>query len=121
MVLTGRQLRATPDTTLVFWQIVGALLAGAALAPWGWVAPGALDAGLLGLLGVIAMLAHVCVNRALKLAPAAAVAPYQYTLLPWAVLLGWLFFADRPHPATLAGAAVIVAAGLALALGERRT
>lgn len=119
MILTGRQLRGTPDTTLVFWQIAGALAAGLALAPWGWTPPGALDAGLLGLLGLIAMLAHVCVNRALKLAPAATVAPFQYTLLPWAVVLGWLFFADRPHPATLLGAAVIVAAGLALALSER--
>lgn len=120
MVLTGRQLRGTPDTTLVFWQTAGALLAGLLLAPWGWTGPGALDAGLLGLLGVIAMLAHLCVNRALKLAPAAVVAPFQYTLLPWAVVLGWTFFGDRPHPATLLGAAVIVAAGLALALGERR-
>lgn len=114
MVLTGRQLRGTPDTTLVVWQIMGVLLAGAALAPWAWVPPTTPDLLLLGLLGVVAMLAHVCVNRALKLAPAAAVAPLQYTLLPWAVLLGWMFFGDPPRLAMLLGAAVIVAAGLTL-------
>lgn len=114
MVLTGRQLRGTPDTVLVFWQICGALAAGAALASWAWVAPTPMDFALLGLLGVVAMLAHVCVNRALKLAPAAVVAPFQYTLLPWAVLLGWMFFGDLPRLAMLLGAGVIVAAGLFL-------
>lgn len=119
MVLTGRQLRGTPDTALVFWQICGALLAGAVLAPWAWVRPSPPDLLLLGLLGVVAMLAHVCVNRALKLAPAALVAPFQYTLLPWAVLLGWLFFGDVPRLAMLLGASVIVAAGLLIVLRER--
>ncbi len=121
MVLTGRQLRGTPDTTLVFWQICGVLLAGAMLAPWAWVPPSGPDSALLGLLGVVAMLAHVCVNRALKLAPAAVVAPFQYTLLPWAVLLGWMFFGDLPRPAMLLGAALIIIAGLAMLLRERKS
>ena len=119
MVLTGRQLRGTPDTTLVFWQLCGSLAAGLALAPWNWTAPSGLDLGLLGLLGVVAMLAHVCVNRALKLGDAALMAPFQYTLLPWAVILGWLFFGDVPHSAMLLGGGVIVAAGLVIVARER--
>jgi drug/metabolite transporter (DMT)-like permease len=118
MVLTGRQLRGTPDTTLAFWQICGSLVAGLALAPGRWTAPTPPDLALLGLLGLIAMLAHLCMNRSLKLAPAALAAPFQYTLLLWAVVLGWLVFGDVPRPATLLGAAVIVAAGLALLLRE---
>jgi drug/metabolite transporter (DMT)-like permease len=120
MVVTGRTLRGTPDTALVFWQTVGAALAGALAAPWGWTPPGALDAALLALLGVVAMVAHICVTRALKLADAALVAPLQYTLLPWAALFGWLFFGDVPGPAVLAGALFIVVAGLVLLLAERR-
>ncbi len=118
MVVTGRQLRGTPDTTLVFWQTVGSLLAGVLLAPWAWTPPSAPDLLLLGLLGVVALLAHVCVNRALKLAAAPLVAPFQYTLLPWAVLLGWLFFGDVPRASMLLGASVIVAAGLLIVLRE---
>jgi drug/metabolite transporter (DMT)-like permease len=121
MVLTGRQLRGTSDTTLVTWQLCGALAAGLAFAPWGWAPPTGLDLALLGLLGVVAMLAHVCVNRALKLADATTVAPFQYTLLPWAVILGWLFFGDAPRPAMLAGGAVIVMAGLVIFFRERVT
>ncbi len=120
MMITGRTLRGTPDTALVFWQLVGALLAGLVLAPAGWVAPTAADWGLLALLGVVAMAAHLCVVRALKLADAAVVAPMQYTLLLWAVILGWLIFGDVPRAMMLAGAAIIVAAGLFIFLRERR-
>ncbi|MFN3937531.1 MAG: DMT family transporter [Gemmobacter sp.] len=119
LMLSGRALRGTPDQTLVFWQTMGALIAGAVLAPFGWVKPTLLDFGLLALLGIVAMAAHVMVNRALKLADAAVVAPFQYTLLLWAVILGWIFFGDVPRPMMLAGAAVIVAAGLFIFFRER--
>ena len=119
MMITGRALRGVPDVSLVFWQSAGALAAGAALAPLGWVPPSARDAALLALLGVVALGAHVLVNRSLKLAPASVVTPFQYTLLLWAVVFGYLVFGDVPGPATLAGAAIIVGAGLFIAHRER--
>jgi drug/metabolite transporter (DMT)-like permease len=119
MMLSGRALRGTPDTTLVFWQIVGAGLFGVVTAPFGWVTPTAVDLALLGLLGVVAMVAHMLVNRALKLADAAVVAPFQYTLLFWAVIFGFIVFGDIPRPAMLVGAAIIVAAGLFIFFRER--
>lgn len=120
MMITGRTLRGTPDTALVFWQLVGAALAGAVFAPLAWTEPSGLDWTLLALLGIVAMGAHLCVTRALKLADAALVAPLQYTLLPWAMILGWLAFGDVPRPAMLIAAAVIVAAGLSLAWPSRK-
>ena len=120
MIVTGRSLRGTPDMALVFWQLVGAGVAGLIVAPMGWSTPTPLDWSLLALVGVVAMGAHLCVNRALKLADAGLLAPLQYTLLPWAVLLGWLVFADVPRPAMLLGAGIIVVAGLMLVLPERR-
>ena len=119
LMITTRKLRETSDTTLVLGQILGALLFGIVAAPFAWVPPSPRDFALLSLLGVVAMLAHVCVNRSLKLAPASVVSPYQYTLLVWAVLFGYLVFGDVIHPATLAGAVVICAAGLALLVLER--
>jgi drug/metabolite transporter (DMT)-like permease len=119
MVLMARQLRGTPDAALVFWQNTAALVAGMVLAPYGWVTPTPTDFGLLGMLGVVAMTAHVCVTRALKLADAAVVAPLQYTLLPWAVLMGWLFFGDLPRAGMVAGGAVIIGAGLVILLREQ--
>lgn len=116
MMITGRQLRNTPDTVLAFWQIVAAAIGGVI---WvfsvenGWVGlQSNFDLSLLCLLGVVAMLAHVLVNRALKLAPAATVAPLQYTLLLWAVIFGWAFFGDLPERTIIIGAVLIVISGL---------
>ena len=121
MMVTGRQLRGTPDVTLVAWQTLGALLVGLVLLPFGWVTPTVTDTALLALLGIVAMAAHLCVTRSLKLAEASVVVPYQYTLIVWALIFGWFVFGDWPTPAMLAGAALIVVAGMALMVLERRT
>ncbi len=112
MVVQSRQLRGTPDRVLVFWQTVGALFIGAVFAPFDWITPNALDLMMLAALGVISMSAHICIARSVKLAPAAVVAPIQYSLLLWAILFGWLVFGDTPRPSMLVGAAIIIVAGL---------
>lgn len=114
VVVQSRQLRRTPDTVIVFWQTMGALVMGAVLAPWGWVTPTPFDFALLALLGVVAMLAHLCINRSLKYAPAAVVAPVQYTLLLWAILFGWLIWGDVPKPPMIVGGLIIIVAGIFL-------
>ncbi len=112
MVVITRKLGGTSDKVLVLWHTMGTILLGIVVAPFAWTPLSAADFGLLGLLGVVAMTAHLCVNRSLKLAPAALVAPYQYTLLVWAILLGYAVFGDVPTRQMLVGAAIIVAAGL---------
>jgi drug/metabolite transporter (DMT)-like permease len=113
LLVTTRLLGATTgDKVLVLWPIVGALLLGLVVTPFAWVTPTALDMALLGLLGLVSMGGYLCVNRSLKLAPAATVAPYQYTLLVWAIVFGYPVFGDVPTPHMLLGAAIIVAAGL---------
>jgi drug/metabolite transporter (DMT)-like permease len=120
MLLLGRSLRGTPDTTLVFWQIVGAGLAGLVAVSFEWTPVSLRDLVLLALLGVVAMLAHVLVNRALKLADAATVAPLQYTLLFWAILFGWLVFGDVPRVSMLVGSGFIIASGLFIFFREQQ-
>jgi drug/metabolite transporter (DMT)-like permease len=119
-MISTRSLRGSSDTVLVTTQTVAALVFGAALAPLNWIAPPPRDIVLLALLGMVAMLAHVCVNRSLKLAPASTVVPYQYTTIIWAVVFGYLVFGDAPDAWMLVGAAVIIAAGLFIFLRERR-
>ena len=118
VVVQSRQLRSTPDRVLVFWQTIGALVIGAILSPFDWVTPSLADLLMLAALGVVSMTAHLCIARSLKLAPAAVVAPIQYSLLLWAILFGWLVFGDRPQLPMLIGAAVIVIAGLMVVSGR---
>jgi drug/metabolite transporter (DMT)-like permease len=119
LLITTRTLRETDDATLVLGQILGALIFGIVAAPFHWVTPGPVDLIGLLLLGIVSMAAHVCVNRSLKIAPASVVAPYQYTLIVWAIVLGYLAFGDVVGVWTLVGAAIICVAGLALLLLER--
>lgn len=113
IMVLGRSLRETPDRDLVLFQLAAAALAGLALAPFDWqpLQSGG-DLALLFLLGVVATAAHMLVTRALKLADASVVAPLQYSLLVWGVVLGFLFFGDVPAPAMLLGAVLIVGSGL---------
>jgi drug/metabolite transporter (DMT)-like permease len=112
LLVTTRVLRGTADLALVTSQVGTTMVVGGLLAPFGWVAPSATDMALLAFLGIMAMGALTCVNRSLKLAPASVVVPYQYTMILWAVLLGYLVFGDVPQLNVMAGSMIIVLAGL---------
>ena len=117
-MLLGRKLRSTPDTVMVGWQIGGALIASGVILGFDtdtWQPTPPRDLMALCLLGVVAMLAHILVNRSFKHAEAAVVMPYQYSLLVWAIVFGAVFFDDTPRPAMLLGAGLIVASGLFIA------
>ena len=119
MIVT-RTLRGTPDLTMVVWQVAAALVFGMVTAPFSWVPIAGNDAWLMGGLGIAAILAIVCVNRSLKFAPASVVVPYQYSLIVWAVLFGYVVFGDIPNAATLVGAAIIIGAGLFIFFREQQ-
>jgi drug/metabolite transporter (DMT)-like permease len=119
-LLCTRSLRGASNLTLTAWSFVGALLLGLVWAPFAWVTPTLLDFLLIGLLGAVALCAHVCVNHSLKLAPASVVVPYQYTMLLWAIIFGYVVFGDVPAFWMLVGAGIIVLSGLFLFLNEQR-
>lgn len=48
-----------------------------------------------------------------------ASAPFRYSGLVWALILGWLVFGDWPDPVTLLGAGIVVASGLFALWRER--
>jgi len=112
LMVTTRMLRHTADMVLISGQVGATLVFGAAFAPFAWVMPSLRDFLLLSLFGVLSIVALACVNRSLKLAPASVVVPYQYTMIVWAIMLGYMVFGDVPDLFTLAGAAIIIAAGL---------
>jgi drug/metabolite transporter (DMT)-like permease len=112
LMITTRTLRHTSEMVLISGQVGATLVFGIAFAPFGWATPSLRDFLLLSLFGVVSIVALACVNRSLKLAQASVVVPYQYTMIVWAVVLGYLVFGDAPDLFTLAGAAIIIGAGL---------
>jgi drug/metabolite transporter (DMT)-like permease len=47
------------------------------------------------------------------------VVPYQYSMIVWAVMFGFVVFGDVPSWATIVGASIIIGAGLYIFLRER--
>ncbi len=68
--------------------------------------------GSLLFLGVSSGLAHCLFSRAYGLAPISALAPYEYSMLIWGGLCGFLAFGEVPSWSTLAGAAIVACSGL---------
>ncbi len=120
LMLITRSLRATPDIVLASAQFSGTLVFGIVVAPLGWVTPSWSHLGLFFAAGAISVGALLCVNRSLKLAPASTVAPYQYSMILWAVMFGYAVFGDVPQVTTALGAAIIIGAGLYIFLRERQ-
>jgi drug/metabolite transporter (DMT)-like permease len=119
LMLITRHLRATPDIVMATSQFFGTLTLGALMSPFGWVTPSPGSLVLFAVAGLISVSALLCVNRSLKLAPASVVVPYQYSMIVWAIMFGIVVFGDLPSWPTLAGAAVIIGAGLYIFLRER--
>ncbi|MCR9125311.1 MAG: DMT family transporter [Rhodobacteraceae bacterium] len=88
------------------------------LRPWIW--PPAADVPVLLLLGMLSGGIGYCMSQAYRLAAAATVAPFEYTLLLFAAGWGWMFFGELPGPFVVAGAILVIAAGAYVALRADR-
>ncbi|MBC7803063.1 MAG: DMT family transporter, partial [Candidatus Parcubacteria bacterium] len=110
-----------PMTSLVWGAIVGAVLLSTVAPfywktpdqPWHWV--------LLGIIGLCASIGHYLLIKAFDYAGATLLAPFTYTTMIWAVLLGFLVFGHLPDGWSVAGMAVIVASGLFVVSRHRLT
>ena len=99
------------DTTLLYTGTIG-LIMTSIVVPFVWVTPNFIDFCLMGFSGAMALAAHYCLVEGLSRAPAATVQPYNYSMLVWAVLIGYGVWGDLPDLPTLIGAAIIVASGV---------
>ncbi len=78
--------------------------------------PGMVDLALMVLLGTLATAGHFLFTAAYREAPASLLAPVNYLHLVWAGILGWLVFDHVPDGLTIFGIAMVLAAGVAVAI-----
>ena len=121
VTITIRQVGKTEGTqTTVLWFSLLSMAATGAAMPFFAQAH---DAGtwlLLPALGAVGGFSQICLTASLRYAPVPVVVPFDYTQLLWAVLLGWLVFADAAASTTWLGAAIIIASGLYTLYREHR-
>lgn len=108
----------TPETTTLFTAAVGVVCFTAA-APFVWRDPSGAAWLWLVAIGVLGSIGHTLLPAAYRLAPAATLQPFGYTMPVWAALLGWIVFDHIPDRWTIAGGAVVVASGLYAIWRER--
>lgn len=112
MMIT-RLARATDSAvSFAFSTTTFGLLTWGATLPWWGVPPTAGDLVLHALGGTCVGIAIVLLLSGFRLAPAAVVAPFQYTQIIWGVAIGWLLFGDRPTAPMLLGAGIVIGSGL---------
>lgn len=106
-------------TSMVYVGIVGVVLASmVGVFFWQPLAPESLL--LVGAVMVTSTAAHGLMMVALARAPASTLQPFNYVSLPWGIVLSYLVFGHLIDPVALAGAALIVGAGLVVMARERR-
>jgi len=120
--LTTRKIAfgETTMSTLCF-TTAAITVAGLSTWPWGWAPVRAWDLGLMALSGFLQGGAHFCLIDRYRWAEAALLAPFKYTNMIWAVVLGFALWGDVPGTWTLAGAGVVAVSGLYIARRETRS
>jgi len=98
-------------TTLFYSALLGAIVMSA-IAPFDFKTPDLLGWAVMALAGAFGTVGHFCMIKAFTHAEASKVAPYTYTNIIWATLIGFVLFGKIPDLWTYIGATVIVASGL---------
>jgi len=104
------------SVTAALVMVCGAFLVG----PMGGWSPVSLETlGLLATAAVLLLVGYQGIIMAMRTAEISYVAPFRYTALLWAILLGYLVFNDVPDLPMVVGALIVVASGLYTLYRER--
>jgi drug/metabolite transporter (DMT)-like permease len=111
LVLRHMRLSETRESTIFYPSLFVATVA-CIIAGESWLTMRTVDLPLFVLAGVLNGTAQLCFTIAIRNAPAASVAPFQYTQLLWGSLYGMALFGDVPGWSVLVGGAIVIGSGL---------
>lgn len=120
MMISARALSDTETAeSLIFWTNAGMIPVAGVLVPWNWVAPDATAWAVFAAAGIVGGIGQTLLVLAFRRAEGPVIAPFQYVSLITATFYGWLVWDSLPDAWTLAGAAVIVGAGIYIIRREK--
>jgi len=111
--------RDSTPTSMMYVGLVGLVLS-TATGVFHWTPMDMPSIGLVAVVMITMCVGHGLMMKALALAPASVLQPFNYLSLPWGITLSFVVFGHLIDPISLAGAAVIVVAGLVVMARERR-
>jgi drug/metabolite transporter (DMT)-like permease len=101
-----------PVVRIVFYFTAFSSLVSSIPLAWTWQKPAGHMLWALGLMGVLAVMAQICLTKGYSLAPAGQVGPFSYGNVVFAALLGWLIWGETLDGLTIAGAVLTCLAGI---------
>lgn len=116
-----RQLVATDHTAaIVFYFSATASLLSLLTVAFGWVMPDPVQLTKLIIAGVIGGVAQILVTSSYRFGPASMLAPYDYTSMIFAVVIGYVWFHELPTLAILIGGGLVIAGNAVVIWRERQ-
>ena len=116
-----RHLARTETTgSLVFYFSLVCCVFGLATLPWGWIMPTPREFALMVTMGLLGGIGQILITESYRHAPASVVAPFAYSAMIYSIVIGYLWFGEVPEAIVLAGAAIVIAAGLFVIWRERK-
>jgi drug/metabolite transporter (DMT)-like permease len=119
-IQTRRLAQSESTSSIVFYFSLSCTLAGLATLPFGWVTPSGGELVALISIGVLGGTGHIFLTESYRYASASLVAPFDYTSMIWALVLGYAMFGETPTSEIVLGSAIIAAAGLFVIWRERQ-
>jgi drug/metabolite transporter (DMT)-like permease len=120
MLVTRRLARTDTTPAIMLAGTTLSLVVSGLALPFGWRAPLGGDLLIFATMGLIGGTGMYFMTQAYRYAPAAVVAPFDYTALLWGTLIGWLVWHELPGANVWLGAAIVVASGLYIIHREAR-
>jgi drug/metabolite transporter (DMT)-like permease len=117
-----RRLTATEkSSSIVIFTTLLVISASLLTAPFGWRMPATeTEVLLLVGIGISGGLGQMLFTDSYRYAPASFLAPFDYTSMLWAFLLGYWVFGEVPTVYVIGGAAIVAGAGIFVILRERQ-
>jgi drug/metabolite transporter (DMT)-like permease len=108
-IICAKKLSSSESTcVLMFYANATSFVISSILAAWVWKTPILKDIFFLLLIGFFGVIYQFCYLQALRSASPSFLAPFQYTRLIIAILIGVIFFKEIPHIWSLLGASFII-------------
>jgi drug/metabolite transporter (DMT)-like permease len=120
VIQTRRLTQSETTSSIVFYFSLTCALAGALTLPFAWHTPSREELMALVATGILGGIAHIFLTESYRHANASVIAPFDYTSLIWALLLGYWFFGELPSAMVYVGASIVAGAGLVVLWRERR-
>jgi drug/metabolite transporter (DMT)-like permease len=120
MIQTRKLTQSETTSSIVFYFSLICAIAGLVTWPFGWIAPSGFEFLMLACIGFLGGMGHILLTESYRYAAASVVAPFDYTSMVWALLLGYAMFGETPTAMIVVGSTIIAAAGLFVIWRERQ-